>query len=86
MIPTSKLLILVSVTNYINPLVPCSFVQRTFQRSLRYARPDLILFLGDIFDEGSIASEQEYEQYVKRFNRIFRHNPKIPVSTSLAVK
>lgn len=43
------------------------------------------MFLGDIFDEGSVASEEEYQGYLQRFHKIFRHDQKIPVSNNCAL-
>lgn len=58
-----------------------NFVQRTFRRALNHVKPDVIIFLGDIFDEGSISTSEEYERYMKRFKRIFHQpHPSIPVS------
>lgn len=36
-----------------------------------YVKPDWILFLGDIFDEGLSASDDEFKRYYERFNSIF---------------
>ena len=34
-------------------------------------QPDLLIFLGDLFDEGSISTEPEFLRYLHRFQRIF---------------
>lgn len=36
-----------------------------------HTRPDVIIFLGDIMDEGSKATDAEYQSYVERFDSIF---------------
>ena len=33
--------------------------------------PNVVVFLGDLLDEGSIASAEEYQRYVGRFWSIF---------------
>lgn len=33
--------------------------------------PDVIVFLGDLFDEGSIANDPEYRRYFQRFSTTF---------------
>lgn len=63
-----------------NPSLFSRYVQRTFRRALQHVRPDVIVILGDVFDEGSISTNEEYERYLKRFKRIFRINADIPVS------
>lgn len=74
------------ITTYAcNPLTH-SFVQRTFKTALNHVQPDLIIFLGDIFDEGSISTAEEYERYLRRFHRIFQqHIQSIPVSSQLLI-
>ena len=37
-----------------------------------YVRPDVVVFLGDLLDEGSIASDDEYMTYIYRFRSVFR--------------
>jgi len=48
-----------------------SYISRTYNQALHYAKPDIVVFLGDLIDEGSVAGEQEFKDYVKRFYRIF---------------
>lgn len=47
------------------------FLQKTFSLAFSYTRPDVVVFLGDLFDEGSKASTSEYESYLSRFESIF---------------
>lgn len=45
---------------------------RTYARVLQSIAPvDLIVFLGDLIDEGSTATREEYASTVRRFERIF---------------
>ncbi|KAK0043453.1 cell division control protein 1 [Biomphalaria pfeifferi] len=48
-----------------------SFLRKTFSRVYEHTRPDVIIFLGDIMDEGSKATDAEYQSYVERFDSIF---------------
>ena len=51
------------------------YLRRTFQSAIHHHRPDLIVYLGDVFDEGSQATDQEFLLYVNRLKEIFRtHN------------
>ncbi|GFR99648.1 metallophosphoesterase 1 [Elysia marginata] len=47
------------------------YLRSSFSRAYQHARPDVIVFLGDLLDEGSKASKSEYLSYVERFNNIF---------------
>ena len=47
------------------------FLHNGYQQALKLAQPDLILFMGDLLDEGSIANDVQFEQYVDRFYKIF---------------
>ena len=47
------------------------YLAKTFIYALNHVRPDIIVFLGDLTDEGSNANDGDYELYVKRFNKIF---------------
>ena len=46
---------------------------KTFSRAHSYIRPDWTLFLGDIFDEGLSASDDEFKRYFDRFDSIFHY-------------
>uniref|UniRef100_A0A146LYP1 Cell division control protein 1 n=1 Tax=Lygus hesperus TaxID=30085 RepID=A0A146LYP1_LYGHE len=48
------------------------FLSKTFKLALEHVEPSLVIFLGDLMDEGSIASPSEYLRYYQRFNKIFR--------------
>lgn len=48
------------------------FLKKTFHKALNYVQPDLIVFLGDLMDEGSIANNEQYERYYRRFRDIFQ--------------
>lgn len=48
-----------------------NYLRRTFVRAFAHTRPDVVCFLGDLLDEGSIATDESYQRYVKRFNSVF---------------
>ncbi|XP_052817791.1 uncharacterized protein LOC128243849 isoform X1 [Mya arenaria] len=47
------------------------YLWKTFSYALEYSKPDIIIFLGDIFDEGSKASDSEYAATLARLRGIF---------------
>ncbi|CAB3995624.1 metallophosphoesterase 1-like, partial [Paramuricea clavata] len=48
-------------------------IKRSFQTAMNYFQPEVVFILGDIFDEGMICSDEEWEQYISRFHDIFHH-------------
>lgn len=34
-------------------------------------QPNVIVFLGDLMDEGSVAKDDEFQRYVNRFKDVF---------------
>ncbi|XP_071442509.1 metallophosphoesterase 1 [Hetaerina americana] len=48
------------------------YLSKNFLLALNHVRPDIILFLGDLMDEGSRASAEEYSRYKERFFSIYR--------------
>lgn len=48
------------------------FVQKTFSLTYEYVQPDIIIFLGDLFDEGATSSDKEYSSYLHRFRSVFK--------------
>lgn len=40
-----------------------------------FAKPDVVVFLGDLLDEGSTSTDDEYKTYIRRFFRIFLRAP-----------
>ncbi|OWF47153.1 metallophosphoesterase 1 homolog [Mizuhopecten yessoensis] len=47
------------------------FLGQTFSLAHAYAQPDVVVFLGDLMDEGSKASKEDFKSYYYRFNSIF---------------
>ncbi|XP_035227272.1 metallophosphoesterase 1-like isoform X2 [Stegodyphus dumicola] len=54
---------------------------RTFQTTMTLHNPQVVFILGDIFDEGYHCSEEEFNNYVKRFHSLFS----VPENTKLYV-
>lgn len=46
-------------------------LRQSFQQAFRHAKPNAVLFLGDLMDEGSIADDAKFIKYFKRFKKIF---------------
>ena len=47
------------------------YLQKSFSLAYGYVRPDAVIFLGDLFDEGSVATDDEFQDYVTRFHKLF---------------
>ncbi|CAN7992788.1 unnamed protein product [Ixodes hexagonus] len=47
------------------------FIRKTHELAHYYFKPDVTIFLGDLFDEGEIASNKDFWSYMQRFLRIF---------------
>jgi hypothetical protein len=48
------------------------YLRSSFILANSYVKPDAVLYLGDLFDEGLKSSNQQYERYFNRFKTIFR--------------
>lgn len=49
------------------------YLAKTFAQANDYVEPDWILFLGDLFDEGLSANDDEFQRYFERFDSIFQY-------------
>nr|CAI5825884.1 unnamed protein product [Callosobruchus analis] len=47
------------------------YLQTTYQLALEFVKPDVVIFLGDLMDEGHIASDKEFNNYVRRLFNVF---------------
>lgn len=54
-----------------------NYLRKTFRQAVSHTKPDVVCFLGDLLDEGSVASDDAYERYVKRFHGVFQTNSNI---------
>ncbi len=57
-------------------------MKRTFQAAYHHHAPDVVVYLGDLLDEGSKASNEEYETYYDRFKDVFRTSDSTRVSNN----
>ena len=57
------------------------YLRMNIETAVRYVHPDVVIVLGDMFDQGYIASEQEWEEYIECLHDIVR----LPVETKLLV-
>lgn len=48
------------------------FLKNTYSRAFAFSKPDVVCFMGDLMDEGSIASDTEHQRYLRRFRKIFK--------------
>lgn len=46
-------------------------MHRAFQTAMTLFAPELVVFLGDVFDEGKWCSEEEFGDYLRRFGSLF---------------
>ncbi|XP_004925836.2 uncharacterized protein LOC101740054 isoform X1 [Bombyx mori] len=47
------------------------YLKSTFRVVIQHFRPDVIVYMGDLMDEGSISTLKQYHSYVKRLSDIF---------------
>ncbi|KAE9545799.1 hypothetical protein FO519_010989, partial [Halicephalobus sp. NKZ332] len=52
-------------------------MRRCFQTAVSWLNPDAVFFLGDVFDEGQWATDDDFEVYSARFEELFS----VPEST-----
>uniref|UniRef100_A0A1B0CUQ9 Phosphomannomutase n=2 Tax=Lutzomyia longipalpis TaxID=7200 RepID=A0A1B0CUQ9_LUTLO len=67
-------------TSFYNPIAIYDsdrYLKKTFREVLDHTRPHIIPFLGDLFDEGSVATNDEYSSYLRRFHDIFHTDSSI---------
>ncbi|XP_008190944.1 uncharacterized protein Mppe [Tribolium castaneum] len=50
------------------------YLKNTYYWAFRFAQPDIVIFLGDLMDEGSIAKNAEFYSYVRRVFNIFNEH------------
>lgn len=49
------------------------YISKTFALANHYLKPHVVIFLGDLFDEGEFATNEDFRSYVERFFHIFSH-------------
>lgn len=55
---------------------------KTYTHAFSFVQPHVVVFLGDLMDEGSIATETEYKHYARRIFNIFLAGPSADVRVS----
>lgn len=48
------------------------YLSKTYSHAYKFTQPDVVIFLGDLLDEGSTATDKEFYSYVERFYNIFQ--------------
>ena len=56
------------------------YLRTYFRHAVQFVKPDVVIFMGDLLDEGSIAADWEFERYVSRLRDIFKVPDHIKVS------
>ncbi|XP_074637466.1 metallophosphoesterase 1 homolog isoform X1 [Acropora palmata] len=59
------------IVGYITRLDADWYLWKVFRLMISVFSPDAVIHLGDIFDEGNIATDEEFVQYKARHDRIF---------------
>uniref|UniRef100_K1R919 Calcineurin-like phosphoesterase domain-containing protein n=1 Tax=Magallana gigas TaxID=29159 RepID=K1R919_MAGGI len=54
-----------------------NYLRKTFSFAAAHTKPDIVIFLGDLMDEGSQATPNEYRDTYYRFLNIFSHSPNV---------
>ncbi|XP_026472166.1 uncharacterized protein LOC113376458 isoform X2 [Ctenocephalides felis] len=54
-----------------------NFIKKNFELAVEKFKPEAVVFLGDVMDEGSIAGEEEFSRYLSRLKSIFLENDKL---------
>lgn len=53
------------------------YLKKTFSHAVEHSEPNIICFMGDLMDEGSVATAPEYTRYLDRFKDIYRTATKV---------
>lgn len=55
-------------------------MSRTFHLSLSFAKPDIVVFLGDLINDGSLSTNEEFAELVNTFKSLLYIPPSVKVS------
>lgn len=58
-------------------------MSRAFQTAVYLHEPDVIFFLGDLFDEGDMVNHYEFAEFARRFKSLFQTLPSVPVLSAV---
>lgn len=59
------------------------YLAKGFAEALNHVQPDAVVFLGDLFDEGSSSTDIQFESYVRRFKQIFQLPQNVKVKLTI---
>ena len=59
------------ILGYITRLDSDRYLSRTFSHALAHSTPDVIIFMGDELDEGSVSTDEEFKEMADRFHDLF---------------
>lgn len=59
------------IISFVEAMDSDAYLRRSFQMAVKHVSPHVILFLGDLLDQGSQTTGEEYLIYTNRFNQIF---------------
>lgn len=70
---------------FVNIELLCRYLVNTYNHAFEFAKPEVVIFLGDLFDEGSTGSDEEFNLYVRRLFNIFLNDkyPNVKVKTNI---
>ena len=51
-------------------------MRQSFSSAYGIFNPELVFFLGDVFDEAKWCGKDEFEDYLRRFKTLFHHDPR----------
>lgn len=57
--------------NFVPQCFICRYLKKTFSRALDHSNPHVVIFLGDLMDEGHIANAESFKDYKRRLDSIF---------------
>lgn len=61
----------ISIELLFNSFTKFTINRNTFRLAVSHVLPHVIVFMGDLMDEGSVAKNEEFQRYVNRFKNIF---------------
>lgn len=57
--------------HFVPQCIICRYLKKTFSKALDHSDPHVVIFLGDLMDEGHIANADNFKTYKKRLESIF---------------
>lgn len=63
---------------YIKTVDSDRHLAQTYRQALAHSKPDIIVFLGDLYNDGSIATDLQFISFLRRFQTIFPFPKNVP--------